>query len=106
MSNNALSGPPARDLFAELRNNVSKSPSVRCFSIHTYDHDHQARRLMLDRIVGLLADGSIRPAIARKFKLADVRQAHALLERGEGLRQDRDEPLGRFPGCASLHKNV
>ena len=39
-----LGGMPETDLFKEMRANIEKSPAVRCFTMHTYDHMEEPRR--------------------------------------------------------------
>jgi NADPH2:quinone reductase len=85
VSYNAFGGLPEKDLFAEMRAHVGRSPAVRCFSFHSYDHDREGRRRLMGGVIEKLAAGAIRPAIAARFRLADVRQAHALLEGGTAL---------------------
>jgi NADPH:quinone reductase len=85
VSYNAFGGLPDKDLLAEMRIHVGKSPAVRCFSFHTYDHDRDGRRRLMSAVIGLLAAGAIRPAIGARFRLSEVRQAHALLEAGTAL---------------------
>jgi NADPH2:quinone reductase len=36
-------------------------------------------------VIGLLADGAIRPAIGARFNLGEVRQAHVLIDAGTAL---------------------
>jgi NADPH2:quinone reductase len=85
VSYNALSRMPDKDLLSEMRAHVGKSPAVRCFSIHSYDHDPEGRRRLMRAVIELLAKGAIRPAIGACFSLGEVRQAHALIEAGTAL---------------------
>jgi NADPH2:quinone reductase len=82
VSYGALAGNPTDDLFAALRDNIGRSPSVRCFSIHSYDRDNAARRRTVSQLIDSLAKHEIRPAIARSYPLSKVRDAHKLLEEG------------------------
>ncbi len=82
VSYGALAGEPGGDLFVALRANVGKSPSLRCFSMHSYDDDAPGRRDILTQMIALLARGEIRPAIARPFALGEMAAAHALLDSG------------------------
>ena len=36
-------------------------------------------------VISALAEGTIKPAISARFKLAEIRKAHVLLERGAAL---------------------
>jgi NADPH:quinone reductase len=85
VSYNALSAMPDKDLLSEMRAHVGKSPAVRCFSFHSYDHDPEGRRRLMRAVIALLAKGAIRPAIGARFNLGDVRLAHALIDAGTAL---------------------
>jgi NADPH2:quinone reductase len=82
---NALSELPDKDLLGEMRAHVARSLAVRCFSFHSYDHDRDGRRRLMRAVIDLLAQGAIRPAIGARFKLTEVRRAHALIEAGTVL---------------------
>jgi NADPH:quinone reductase len=73
-----LGGIPQSDLFAAMRSNIEASPAFRCFTMHTYDHMPAPRREAFAAAVDLLASG-VQPAIAARFPLRDVRQAHDLI---------------------------
>ncbi len=85
VSYNALSPLPDKDLLAEMRAHVGRSPAVRCFSFHSYDHDREGRRRLMGAVIDLLGKGAIRPAIGARFPLAEVRQAHVLIGAGTAL---------------------
>src|SRR5260221_4280268 len=75
-----LGGMPETDLFKEMRANIEKSPAVRCFTMHTYDHIEEPRREAMARAVELLGSGKAKPAIAARFPLSEARQAHGMIE--------------------------
>jgi len=75
-----LGGMPETDLFKEMRANIEKSPAVRCFTMHTYDHMDEPRRDAMARAVELLGSGKAKPAIAARFPLAEAKRAHDLIE--------------------------
>jgi NADPH2:quinone reductase len=75
-----LGGMPETDLFKEMRGNIEKSPAVRCFTMHTYDHMEEPRREAMARAVELLGSGTVRPAIAARIPFAEARRAHELIE--------------------------
>ncbi len=85
VSYNAFTPLPKKDLLSEMRTHVDKNPAVRCFSFHSYDHDANGRRLLMRTVIELLAKGAIRPAVGARFSLSEVRQAHALLDKGSVL---------------------
>jgi NADPH2:quinone reductase len=75
-----LGGMPESDLFAAMRANIEKSPAVRCFTMHTYDHMEEPRRQAMARALELFGSGQVRPAIAARLPLAEARRAHELIE--------------------------
>jgi len=85
VSYNAFAGLPQENLVAAMRDHLDVCPAVRCFSFHVYDHDREGRRALMREVIGALERGAIRPAISARLKLADVRQAHTLLESGSAL---------------------
>lgn len=80
-----LGGMPEVDLFKEMRANIEKSPAVRCFTMHTYDHMEEPRRDAIARALDVLASGSVRPAIAARFPLSEAASAHELVESRRAL---------------------
>ena len=85
VSYNGLAGPSQNDLLGEMRAHMGKSPAVRCFSFHSYDHDREGRRRLMTAVIRLLSEGAIRPAIGARLRLAEVRRAHELIESGTVL---------------------
>jgi NADPH2:quinone reductase len=75
-----LGGMPETDLFAAMRGNIEKSPAVRCFTMHTYDHMEEPRRAAMARAVELLGGGIVKPAIAERLPLSEARRAHEMIE--------------------------
>lgn len=75
-----LGGMPETDLFAAMRGNIEKSPAVRCFTMHTYDHMEEPRREAMARAAELIGSGKVKPAIAARFPLAEAQRAHELIE--------------------------
>ena len=74
-----LHGLPEQDVFKAMRANIERSPAVRCFTMHSYDHMPEPRREAMRRAIDLLA-GGVRPAIAARLPLDEAARAHALLE--------------------------
>lgn len=85
VSYNAFAGLPEENLLGAMRNHLDVCPAVRCFSFHIYDHDREGRRALMCNVIDALNRGAIRPAISSRFKLAEVRKAHTLLEQGAAL---------------------
>jgi NADPH2:quinone reductase len=80
-----LAGIPESDLFAAMRGNIEKSPAVRCFTMHTYDHMEEPRREAMARAVDLLGSGKVKPAIAARIPLAEARRAHEMVEQRSAM---------------------
>ena len=80
VSFNALGGFPEKDLFQEMRANLPRSPAVRCFTMHSYDHDPEGRKRLVDAVIKLFAEGKVIPQIHARLPLADAKKAHALLD--------------------------
>jgi NADPH2:quinone reductase len=76
---------PDADLYGELRKRAGKSLGVRSYSIHTLDHDRKLRRALMERAIGLMAAGRIRPAPPTLLPLAEAKRAHELMEAGRTL---------------------
>ena len=85
VSYNAFDGLPTQNMMEEMRNHLDVCPAIRCFSFHIYDHDREGRRAIMKRMIGHLADGTIKPAVFARFKLSEVRRAHELLDSGKAL---------------------
>ncbi|MGZ5090893.1 MAG: zinc-dependent alcohol dehydrogenase family protein [Burkholderiales bacterium] len=81
-----LGGPiPDADMFGELRKRLGKSLGVRCYSIHTLDHDRDLRRALMERAIELMATGRLRPPPPTVLPLADAARAHEMMEAGQAL---------------------
>ncbi len=75
-----LHGLPEQDLFKAMRSNIERSPAVRCFTMHSYDHLPEPRREAMWQAIDLLGTATVRPAIAARLPLARAVEAHALME--------------------------
>jgi NADPH2:quinone reductase len=80
-----LGGMPESDLFAAMRANLDRSPAVRCFTMHTYDHMLEPRRVAMAKVIELFATGQISPAIAARLPLAEASRAHAMIETRQAM---------------------
>src|SRR6476660_7303532 len=80
-----LGGMPETDLFAAMRSNIEKSPAVRCFTMHTYDHMEEPRRAAMARAVELMSSGQVQPAIAARMRLSEASRAHELIEQRSAM---------------------
>lgn len=81
-----LGGPlPDADLYGELRKRQGRSLGVRCYSIHTLDHDRELRRALMERAIGLMAAGRLRPPPPTVLPLAEAARAHEMMEAGRTM---------------------
>ncbi len=85
VSFNALGGFPEKDLFREMRAHLPVSPAVRCFTMHSFDRDLEARRRIAARTIELFAAGKVKPPVHARLKLAEARRAHEMLDAREAL---------------------
>jgi NADPH:quinone reductase len=85
ISFNAFTGGPENDLFLEMRRRLSKSISVRMFSMHSFDGESTARREIMSALIKALARGEIDPPTAARFRLEDAAKAQRMVEEGSAL---------------------
>jgi NADPH2:quinone reductase len=74
---------PDADIFGALRKRLGKSLGVRCYSIHTLDHDRTLRRALMERAIGLMAARRLRPPPPTVLPLAETARAHEMMEAGQ-----------------------
>lgn len=77
VSFNALGGMPAQETFTAMRANLTKSPGIRCFTLHSYDDDPNSIRRLISETVNLFASSRIQP---ERIPLSAARRAHELLD--------------------------
>ena len=77
-----IEGWPPDAVFRAQRERMARSPAVRLFSMHAYDGLPDLAREDYARLMALLRDGTIRPAIGAAFPLGMAAAAHALLDSG------------------------
>jgi NADPH:quinone reductase len=80
VSFNALGGLPEKDLFKEMRAHLPRSPAVRCFTMHSFDHDPEARARVVRATLDLFAAGKVKPPVFARLKLSEAVRAHELLD--------------------------
>ena len=85
VSYNVVQGPPERDVFKEMRSLLGRSLALRTFSMHTFDIDPTVRRALMTEAIEQMASGQVRAPKATVLPLAQVRQAHDMLDAGSGL---------------------
>jgi NADPH2:quinone reductase len=79
-----LGGKAPLDLEQTLRAR-GKSPAIRHFTIHAWDHLVEERRAGMRAIIAMLAAGKLRPRIHAVLPLAEAARAHEMLESGAVL---------------------
>jgi len=80
VSYNVVGGPPAGDVFAELRNLLGRSLAVRVFSMHSFDADASQRRALMQAAIDAMASGAVHAPRATVLPLAAAREAHERLD--------------------------
>src|ERR1700731_860183 len=79
-----LGGRAPLDLEQTLRAK-GRSPAIRHFTIHTWDHLVAERRAGMRAVIAMLAVGKLHPRIHAVLPLAEAARAHELLESGAVL---------------------
>jgi NADPH2:quinone reductase len=79
-----LGGKAPLDLQTTLRASKN-SPAVRQFSIHTWDHLVEERRVGMRALIDMLAAGELHPRIHARLPLTEAVRAHEMLESGAVL---------------------
>ena len=79
-----LGGKAQLDLQPTLRASKN-SPAIRQFSIHTWDHLPEERRVGMRALIDMLAAGKLHPRIHARLPLTDAVRAHEMLESGAVL---------------------
>lgn len=85
VSYNIVAGPPAADLFLEMRALLGRSLAVRAFSMHSFDGDAALRRGLMQQAIDAMAAGRVRAPKATVLKLEQARDAHRILDAGETI---------------------
>ena len=85
ISFNVITGQPSVDVFSVMRELLSKSLGIRCFSMHTFDENENNRRQLMQQAIEHMATGKIRAPRPTVMSLSDVVQAHIILDKGETL---------------------
>ncbi|MFD1840596.1 zinc-binding dehydrogenase [Paracidovorax cattleyae] len=80
VSYNLLAGPPQEDVFQALRSHIGQAPGIRCFNMHTFDHDQPGRRALLAPAIDWMARVRIRPRVHARLPLSEAAEAHRLME--------------------------
>lgn len=80
VSFNMLLGLPEKNLFAEMRKHLAKSPAVRCFSGHIYDGNPTRLREIYAEVLREFAAGDLSPPVHATLPLRDAQHAHELLD--------------------------
>jgi NADPH:quinone reductase len=82
VSINVITGMPTEDVFKEMRSLLSRSPSLRTFSMHSFDEDAAIRRGLMQAAIEQMSSGQVKAPQANVLKLSQIQYAHALLDAG------------------------
>ena len=85
VENNIITGKPDTDVFGLMRELLSKSLGVRCFSMHTFDENVTNRRALMNQAIDLMAAHKVRAPAATLMAFNEVVQAHIVLDSGATL---------------------
>lgn len=85
VSYNIITGKPDTDVFGLMRELLSKSLGVRCFSMHTFDENVTNRRALMNQAIELMAAHKVRAPAATLMAFNEVVQAHIVLDSGATL---------------------
>ena len=80
-----LDGTPQGDVLGAMTRRMGDSLGLRMFSMHMFDEDRERRRTATEKLIDLVAAGSIQPVISVRLPLAQAGRAHAMMESGEIL---------------------
>ena len=85
VSYNIITGKPDTDVFGLMRELLSKSLGLRCFSMHTFDENVTNRRALMNQAIDLMAAHKVRAPAATLMAFNEVVQAHIVLDSGATL---------------------
>jgi NADPH2:quinone reductase len=80
-----LQGIPDPSYAAAMQQRFGDSLGFRFFSMHVFDKSPERRREAMDKLMPMLASGTIRPTISHRMPLKDARKAHELFDSGKIL---------------------
>jgi NADPH2:quinone reductase len=82
ISYNIITGKPDTDVFGLLRELLGKSLGVRCFSMHSFDEDKDARRKMMLSAIDLMSKGYVKAPPSVVMNFSQIAEAHSILDKG------------------------
>ncbi|MBO6782007.1 MAG: zinc-dependent alcohol dehydrogenase family protein [Alphaproteobacteria bacterium] len=80
-----VAGHPDPAIYEPMARDFSRNLGFQIFSIHYFDDKPELRRPVMEQLIGMLADGEIKPRLHARLPLADAAEAHRMLESGEVL---------------------
>lgn len=83
VSYNLVLGFPEKETLREMRGLLGHSLALRTFSMHTLDEWPAQRRALMQQAIALMAEGHIHLPEPTPLPLANVREAHERLDRGD-----------------------
>ena len=85
VSINVITGMPTQDVFKEMRALLSRSPSLRTFSMHSFDENAAIRRGLMQTAIEQMASGAVKAPQANVLSFSQIQHAHALLDAGASM---------------------
>lgn len=85
VSINVITGMPSEDVFKEMRSLLSRSPSLRTFSMHSFDEDAAVRRGLMYEAIEQMSSGQVKAPPAKLLTLSQIQHAHELLDTGASM---------------------
>lgn len=85
VSINVILGLPKDDVFKEMRALLTRSLSLRTFSMHTLDEDVSVRRGLMEDAIAQMAQGQVKAPPAKLLKMSEIQLAHQWLDAGASM---------------------
>jgi NADPH2:quinone reductase len=77
-----IGGYPPDTVFRAQRDRFGRSPAIRLFSVHAYDHQPEVSVEHFTKLMAMILDGRIKPAIFAELPLDMAIEAHKLIDEG------------------------
>lgn len=85
VSINIITGLPKEDVLQVMRSLLTRSLSLRTFSMHTFDDNAPKRRQLMEQAITQMASGNVPAPKATVLKLSDIRKAHEMLDAASSM---------------------
>ena len=77
-----IGGYPPDTVFRAQRDRFGRSPAIRLFSVHAYDHQPEVSGEHFAQLMAMIQDGRIKPEIFAELPLDMAVKAHKLIDKG------------------------